>query len=124
ALVLLVGSGLMIRTFGALHRVDAGFSSAAELQTVRISIPGAQVSDPERVTRMEEAILHSMETLPGVSKVGAVSLLPLEGGANNPVAAEDQPAPEGTLPPIRRFKIITPGYLSAIGSRLVAGRDF
>ncbi len=123
ALVLLIGSGLMIRTFRALHRVDPGFSGAAELETVRIGIPDTQVKDPERVIRMEEAILRKMETVAGISRVGAISTLPLEGGSNNPVYAEDQPFPEGSLPPIRRFKFISSGYLSAIGSRLIAGRD-
>jgi putative ABC transport system permease protein len=124
ALVLLIGSGLMIRTFRALHRVDAGFSGASELETVRIGIPGTQVKDPEHVIRMEEAILRKMEAVAGVSKVGAISMLPLEGGSNNPVYAEDRPSPEGRIPPIRRFKFISPGYLPAIGARLIAGRDF
>jgi putative ABC transport system permease protein len=52
ALVLLVGAGLMIRTALALHRVDPGFSGAADVQTVRIGIPSTQVKDPESVTRM------------------------------------------------------------------------
>ena len=54
ALVLLVGSGLMIRTFRALRHVDPGFSGAAELETARIGIPTTQVTDPERAIRMEE----------------------------------------------------------------------
>ncbi len=123
ALVLLVGSGLMIRTFQALHRVDPGFSGASELETVRIGIPNTQVSDPENVIRMEEAILRRMETIPGVARVGAINVLPLEGGSANPVYTADQPPAEGKLPPVRHFKSITPGYLSAMGSRLVAGRD-
>ena len=57
ALVLLVGSGLMIRTFRALRHVDPGFSGAKDVQTLRISIPDAQVKEPERVMRMEEEIL-------------------------------------------------------------------
>jgi predicted permease len=123
ALVLLVGSGLMIRTFRALHRVDPGFSGAPELETVRIGIPNTQVNDPENVIRMEEAILRRMGTITGVARVGAISMLPLEGGSTNPVYTADQPPAEGKLPPLRRFKSITPGYLSAMGSRLVAGRD-
>ena len=123
ALVLSVGSGLMIRTFRALHRVDPGFSGALELETVRLGIPNTQVNDPEKVVRMEEAIIRKIETIPGVARVAAISVLPLEGGSENPVFAADQPPVEGKLPPVRRFKYITPGYLSAMGSRLVAGRD-
>jgi len=51
------------------------------------------------------------------------SLIPLEGGSDNPVYAADQPLAEGGIPPIRRFKFVSPGYISAIGSHLIAGRD-
>jgi predicted permease len=122
ALVLLVGAGLMIRTALALHRVDPGFSGAAEVQTVRIGIPSTQVKDPESVTRMEEEIVRNIEAIPGVSKAAMVSWVPMDGGSNDPVYAEDWSPPGGT-PPIRRFKFISPGYVSVIGSRLIAGRD-
>jgi len=123
ALVLLVGSGLMIRTFLALQRVDPGFSDASKIETVRIGIPNTQVSDPEKVIRMEEAILRKMETIAGVARVGAISALPLQADSTNPVYVDNEPPAEGKLPPLRRFKSITPGYLSAMGSRLIAGRD-
>src|SRR5262249_37739533 len=64
ALVLLICSGLMIRTFRALTNVNPGFTGPAELQTFRISIPDTQVKDPESVVRMEEEILHKIEAVP------------------------------------------------------------
>jgi predicted permease len=112
----------MIRTALALHRVDPGFSGAAEVQTVRIGIPSTQVKDPESVTRMQEEIVRKIEAIPGVSKAAMVSWVPMDGGSNDPVYAEDWSPPGGT-PPIRRFKFISPGYVSVIGSRLIAGRD-
>src|SRR5689334_8529976 len=63
----------MIRTFLALQRVDPGFSGASKIETVRIGIPDTQVSDPEKVIRMEEAILRKMETIACVARVGAIS---------------------------------------------------
>jgi predicted permease len=122
ALVLLVGAGLMVRTALALHRVDPGFSGAAEVQTIRIGIPSTQVKDPESVTRMEEEIVRKIEAIAGVSKAAMVSWVPMDGGSNDPVYAEDW-SPQGGTPPIRRFKFISPGYVSVIGSHLVAGRD-
>ena len=122
ALVLLVGSGLMIRTALALHRVDPGFSGAADVQTARISIPSTQVKDPESVTRMEEEIQRKIEAIPGVSKAAMVSWIPMDGSSSDPIYAEDW-SPRGGTPPIRRFKFVSPGYISAIGSRLIAGRD-
>jgi len=123
ALVLLVSSGLMIRTFQALRHVDPGFSAAHQVQTLRISIPETQVKEPERVIRMEQEILNRIAALAGVSSVAVTNALPMVGSSNDPVFAEDRVYPEGTIPPIRRFKYISPGYLSAVGSRLIAGRE-
>jgi predicted permease len=125
ALVLLVSSGLMIRTFQALRHVDPGFSGAHDMQTLRISIPSTQVKEPERVTRMEEAILRKIEALTGVSSVAMISSVPMDGNNyNNPVFAQDLTYREGTIPPVRRFKFISPGYFSTMGTRLIGGRDF
>jgi predicted permease len=123
ALVLVVGSGLMIRTFRALRHVDPGFSGAREVETFSVSIPEMQVKEPDRAIRMEEAILRKIGGVPGVSAVAMTNTLPLEGGSNDPIYAEEQPLREGAIAPIRRYKWISPGYVSAIGGRLIAGRD-
>jgi putative ABC transport system permease protein len=124
AMILLVGSALMIRTFQALRHVDPGFSHAPELETMRIFIPGTQVRAAEATVRMEEEILRKVEGMAGVSAAAITNVVPLESnGSNNPVYAEDRPGPEGATPPVRRFKFISPGYVSVMGGRLVAGRD-
>ena len=123
AMVLLVGAGLMIRTFRALRHVDPGFSGAAELETMQVGIPDT-IQGTEQIVRAEEAILRKVEAIPGVSKAAAVSALPLNGDENDPIYAEDHPERKGTLPPARRFKHVSPGYFAAVGSRLIAGRDF
>jgi predicted permease len=123
ALVLLVGSGLMIRTFQALRHVDPGFSGSPELQVLRIVIPDTQVSAPARVVATQETILGKLAALPGVSSVAITDALPMEGDSNDPVYAEGHQYRENTFPPVRRYKIVSPGYVSTIGSRLIAGRD-
>jgi predicted permease len=123
ALVLLIGSGLMIQTFRALHHVDPGFAAAEQIETMEIGIPETQIKEPERVVHAEEEILQRIEAVPGVSTAGAISDLPLEGGENEPIYAEDHRDRERGLPPVRRFKYVSPGYFAAAGSRLVAGRD-
>jgi predicted permease len=125
ALVLLICSGLMIRTFRALTKVDPGFSKPAELQTFRISILGTQVPDREQVVRMDEAILHKIQAIPGVSAAAWGSSIPMDGDSNNdPVFVADRTYADGELPPLRRFKRAAPGFLETLGTPLIAGRLF
>jgi predicted permease len=125
ALVLLICSGLMIRTFRALTKVDPGFSRPAELQTFRISILDTQVPDREQVVRMNEAILNKIKAIPGVSAVAWGSSIPMDGNSNNdPVFIADRTYADGALPPIRRFKRAAPGFLETLGTPLIAGRLF
>jgi putative ABC transport system permease protein len=125
ALVLLVSSGLMIRTFQALKRVEPGFTRPEEVQTLRISIPRSQVEDPVDAVRMEQAIADKMAAIPGVASVALTSVVPMAGGGwRDPVFADDRVYTESQIPPLRRFKIVSPGLMRTLGNRLVAGRDF
>jgi len=73
ALVLLICSGLMIRTFRALTNINPGFTGPAALQTFRISIVSALAKEDEKVVRMEEEISHRLAAIPGVSSVAIAS---------------------------------------------------
>ena len=124
ALVLLICSGLMVRSFRALTQVQPGFSRPADLQTFRISIPETEVPKEEQVVRMDEDMLHKLAALPGVSSVGLCSTIPMDGGNSmDPVYGKDRSYTEGELAPLRRFKFMTPGFLGTLGTPLVAGRD-
>src|SRR6266436_6435 len=124
ALVLLICSGLMIRTFRALTNVSPGFVRPAALETFRISIVSAQAKEDEKVVRMQEEIFHRLAAIPGVSSVGISSKVPMTGqGWSDPVFVENQTYAEGQLPPLRHFKFVSPGYLGALGTPLVAGRE-
>jgi predicted permease len=122
ALVLLLGSGLMIRTFQALRRVDPGFDPR-DVLTVRIAIPASQVKDPVATIQLEQAILEKMRAIPGVTSVGATSVIPTEPGASDLVYARDKSYAQG-VPPLRRLKFVSSGLLATMGNRLVAGREF
>jgi predicted permease len=125
ALVLLVSAGLMIRTFQALRSVDPGFTRPETIQTLRISIPEAQVADPLAVIRMQQEILNRIQAVPGVSSVGISSYVPMTGaGWQDPIYASDRVYPGNQMPPLRRFKFASPGLLTTMGNRLIAGRDF
>ena len=125
ALVLLVSSGLMIRTFEALRSVEPGFAHAAELQTFRLSIPAQLVSEPERVMRMEKEILDTLAAIPGVTSTAFASSMTMDGLGNpaNTVAVEGVNVDPSAPAPLRRFRFVSPGFLSTAGTRLVAGRD-
>jgi predicted permease len=125
ALVLLVSSGLMIRTFQALRDVHPGFARPQEVQTVRLSIPVSQVKESEAVVRMHQAIADKMASVPGVSSVAIASVVTMSGnGWHDPLFAADRTYSESQVPPIRLFKFVAPGYAQTMGAAMVAGRDF
>jgi predicted permease len=125
ALVLLICSGLMIRTFRALTHVQPGFTRPAELQSFSLSITETEVPDSEKVVRLFEAIQHKIAAVPGVSAVALSNSIPLDGNdSSDPIFPQDHPYAEGQLPPIRRFKFVAPGFLATLGTPLIAGRDF
>jgi predicted permease len=125
ALVLLIGSGLMIRTFQALRSVHPGFARAHEVQTLRLSIPDSQIKEQEAVARMHQAILDKMAAVPGVTSVALASTVTMSGeGWHDPLYAQDRTYSESQIPPIRLFKFVSPGYMQTMGAQLVAGRDF
>ena len=125
ALVLLVGSGLMIRTFQALRDVHPGFTRAEEVQTLRLSIPESQVKDEAAVVHMQQAILDKVAAVPGVTAVALASTVTMTGdGWHDPLFARDKTYTESSLPPLRLFKFVSPGFMKTMGGALIAGRDF
>jgi predicted permease len=124
ALVLLIGSGLMIRTLLALRHVRPGFTSPEKVFTARVFVPSAQFPDPERVVRLDDDIMQKIAAIPGVTSVGASNSITMDGYTDNdPVFAEDRTYTEGQLPPMRRHKFVAPGYFRTMGNPLLAGRD-
>jgi predicted permease len=125
ALVLLICSGLMIRTFRALTHVNPGYSHPEHMQTFRIGIPDNQVKDNESVVRAFDAMRSKIAAIPGVSAVTVSTSFPMDGNSSNDlVFAQDKAYSEGQIPPIRRFAFVIPGFFETEGTPLVAGRDF
>jgi predicted permease len=125
ALVLLVGSGLMVRTFLALRAVPPGFTDPGHVQLVRVNLSGGPTADPERVSRLQREMLERLATIPGVTDVSFTGNVPMAGErSRNAIYREDLPISDQGEPPARWFRFVAPGFFRTIGTRLVAGRDF
>lgn len=126
ALVLLISALLMIRTFAALRNVEPGFTDPAHVETVRIAIPEALVPDPTTVTHIQNNIADKLAALPGVSAVGFAADVPMDGidSGWDGVFVEGKSYEGGEEPPMRLYNYVAPGYFHAIGTQLLAGRDF
>jgi putative ABC transport system permease protein len=123
ALLLLVGSGLMIRSFQALRNVDPGFRNAEDVLLLRLSIPGAQVEDPVEVTQTHQLIADRISQIAGVTSVGSATSVTMDGwDSNDPIYVEEFPVPEGQIPDIRRMKWVSDSYFETMQIPLLAGR--
>jgi len=125
ALVLLISAGLMIRTFAAMRSVRPGFTGAEQLQTFFVAVPASVAPSEEQAARMENAIADKLAAIPGVKSVGFASALPMDGTSPNwdGILTEGQSYDAGSRPPMRLFRNVSPGLFSAIGTRIIAGRD-
>jgi len=122
ALMLLVGSGLMLRSFVALQDVDPGFESAG-LMTFRFGLPGAEYQDPRQVLDFHRELSERLASTPGAEDVGMISGLPLtDSKSAGPMEPVDRPFPEGELGPLVERRSITPGYLEAMRIPILEGR--
>jgi predicted permease len=126
AFVLLISSGLMIRTFRAMTRVNAGFTDPSTVQTLRVSFPYENGKNQEdALVHSEQDVLDRIAAIPGVKSAGFALDVPLGGnGWTDPLFAQDKTYAEGELPPLCRFQFLSPGFLETLGTPLIAGRDF
>jgi predicted permease len=123
ALVLLIASGLMIRSFQALRQVHPGFERPEEVLTLRIYVPEAEVEDTTQAARTHQQILQRIKAIPGIDSVGLSSSITMDGwDSNDPIYVEGFPIPEDQIPPLRRFKWISEDYFETMGNPLLAGR--
>lgn len=123
ALVLLVGSGLMARSFLALRDVDPGFQAENRL-AFRVSLPSADYPDASAARVLHRQLTERMAGLPGVRGAALATAVPLEDRKSaSPMEAEDHPTPDGQLAPLVDRRNVSPGYFDAMGIELVAGRD-
>ncbi len=124
SLALLVGAGLLLKSFLRLQQVDGGFRPQGVL-TLRLMLPQARYPKPEQVRGFYRDLIDRVRTLPGVEAAGATVALPLSGGGGSGTTTVDSRAvsPDKASPEAD-WRAVTPGYFEAMGVALVRGRYF
>jgi putative ABC transport system permease protein len=124
SLVLLVGAGLMIRSFAKLNQVDPGFKPA-QVMTLGVAILRAKYPEDQHVAQVYSQILERAATAPGVLSAGAISDLPLTGSnISDSFTIEGRPPIAKEAEPSTEYHIVTPRYFETMGIPLLSGRDF
>ena len=124
ALVLLIGAGLMVKTFALLNRVDAGIHEENVL-TLNLAIGGKKYAETEARAPFVSTVLHRVEQLPGVQSAAVVTDIPLSGDSDAiGFSIEGRPDPGPDHKPSWNVNVVGPGYLRTLGIPLVKGRDF
>ena len=122
ALVLLIGAGLMIRSFARLQSVETGFNAESVL-TMRAQLPRKKYGEPHQIVDFFKQAQARIAALPGVQAVGAISYLPLTGLASRDgFKIPGQPPPAPGQEPGVEVRVITPTYFQAMGIPLLKGR--
>ena len=124
SLVLLVGAGLLIRSFLRLQQFDLGFNPN-NLATMRIQLPGTKYREPAQVDAFYKQLLERIESVPGVKSVGAISDVFLTDTPNSTnFSIEGRPVPIGSDSIEVPLDSVSPGYFRAMGIPLLSGREF
>ena len=123
SLILLIGAGLMMRSFIRLQNSNIGFNPE-NLLTLRVNLPRVKYSTPEKRSGFFKDLLDRARTLPGVQAIGAVSSLPLGGNWGRSLTVEGFPVLSVGQAPLINHCVITPNYFRAMGIPILMGRDF
>lgn len=121
SLILLVGAGLMLRSFKNILDADPGFRSE-RVMTASFSLPQAKYDQPAKIRQFIDQAVKKVQAIPGVDF--AASTLPLLGGFQNGFVAEGQPEPQPGQMASTDVTRITPDYFHAMGMPLLRGRAF
>jgi putative ABC transport system permease protein len=121
ALILLVGAGLLLRSFYRVLQADAGFKAGGVL-TANVALPATDYEDPKKQTAFLERVLENLRALPGVQVAGAT--IPLLGGWQSSFNVERRPEPPKGQRPSADIARVSPDYFRAMGVRVKEGRVF
>ena len=123
ALILLVGSGLLARSFQKLMTAEAGYSSA-NVMTFRVTTPAQRYPKAADSAAFAQRLIDRLGELPGVEVSGAVSELPTNGPSGTAFEFRDKPSEPGRLPPMLQYQTVGGRYFEAMRIPIARGRDF
>ncbi len=124
AVVLLVGAGLLLRSFQQLRQVNPGFRTDNVL-TMRMVLPSAKYAKPEQRRAFYDELLRRVDELPGVDSAGMISFLPLSFSAMKfAFSVEGRASPGDMNLPLALYRVVSPDYFRAMGIPLQRGRFF
>jgi putative ABC transport system permease protein len=123
SLLLLIGAGLLLRSFERLLRVDPGFETSNVL-TMNVSLPTAKYSKPEQQTAFFDEVLLRVSTLPGVRDAAISAALPLSWKRITPVLPEGQPSVPLAQRPFIDIEAISPEWFRTMRVPMLGGRGF
>jgi putative ABC transport system permease protein len=123
-LVLLIGAGLLIKSFIRLYETDLGFK-AENVLTMSLALPKAKYPDAQAAAIFHQTLLERVRSLPGARSAGVINYLPLQqSGFNGDIAIEGQGPYEPGRAPWAEFRAISPDYFRAMSIPLIGGRFF
>ncbi|MET0555302.1 MAG: ADOP family duplicated permease, partial [Vicinamibacteria bacterium] len=122
SVVLLMGASVMVRSLLAMRTVDAGFDPEGVL-TMRVNLPDRRYDTPAARAAFFDQARERMRALPGVTAAGAIDNLPLEGGSVQPLVVAGRPELPSREQPTVQVRVVSPGYLQAMGIPRLRGRD-
>ncbi len=123
SLLLLVGAGLLMKSFLNLQRADIGFNPDHVL-TMRVSLPDARYTENSRIENFYRGLLQRVEKLPGVQSAGLTRGLPMSGGIESGVTVEGHEVTDRKDTLVAVNLSVTPDYFRAMGIPLIKGRSF
>jgi len=124
SMILLVGAGLMIKSFLKLQAVSPGFRSE-QILTMHLSLPHVKYNTDEKVNLYNRQLLERIRAVRGVEAAGlSISIPPNNLDVSDSFTIEGNPWPAGSTPPFVPIVMTSPGYFSALGVPLLQGRDF
>jgi putative ABC transport system permease protein len=121
SLILLIGAGLMIRSFQNLRNVNPGFDSRQVL-TMSVMVSRAKFPSPDQAISFFDRVLQRVRSLPGVESAAVIDNIPLTGGSHQPIAIEGRPVVPMSEQPEVDVRLVSAGYMSAMHIPTLRGR--